>query len=129
MSKAFCTTLQNLGGDPHFEPEQNFLRSQLQHLPSCPPDLTHSDLPQLFQQRFLEILKSSKPTKRGGTDGSSLYMFHLSLEYILDWILFATNCYPPHLMPEQFSESQVFLLCKKGDKRMTNNYRPISLLS
>ena len=32
-------------------------------------------------------------------------------------------------MPPNFTESQVFLLYKRGDTRLTSNYRPISLLN
>ena len=79
ISKAFCNTLQHLGGDPSFEPDQKLLTSLLQHLPTCPDHVRSSQLPPLEEQRFIEILKRSKPSKRGGTDGSNLYMIFLSM--------------------------------------------------
>ena len=129
ISKAFCNTLQHLGGDPSFEPDQKLLTSLLQHLPTCPDHVPSSKLPPLEEQRFIEILKRSKPSKRGGTDGSNLYMIFLSPEYVRRWFLFATNFSLTHTMPPNFTESQVFLLYKKGDTRWTSNYRPISLLN
>ena len=129
ISKAFCNTLQHLGGDPSFEPDQKLLISLLQHLPTCPDRVRSSQLPPLEEQRFIDILKRSKPSKRGGTDGSNLYMIFLSPEYVRKWFLFATNFSLTHTMPQNFTESQVFLLYKKGDTRLTSNYRPISLLN
>ena len=56
-------------------------------------------------------------------------MIFLSPEYVRKWLLFATNFSLTHTMPPNFTESQVFLLWKKGDTRLTSNYRPISLLN
>ena len=81
------------------------------------------------EQRFIEILKRSKPSERGGTDGSNLYMIFLSPEHVRKWFLFATNFSLTHTMPPNFTKSQVFLLYKKGDTRLTGTYRPISLLN
>ena len=83
----------------------------------------------LDEQRFIEILNRSKPSKRGGTDGSNLYMIFLSPEYVRKWFLFATNFSLTHTMPPRFTEWQVFLLYKKGDTRLTSNHRPTSLLN
>ena len=56
-------------------------------------------------------------------------MIFLSPEYVHRWFLFATNFSLTHTMPPHFTESQVLLLYKKGDTRLTSNYRPISLLN
>ena len=129
MSQAFWNTLQQLGGDPLFTPDKTSLAPLLRHLPKCPDQVPDSQLPPLDDKTFHEILKGSKPSKRGGTDGSNLYMIFLSPEHVRNWFLFATNFSLTHTMISHFTESQVFLLYKKGDTRITSNYRPISLLN
>ena len=128
MAQAFCNTLQQLRGDPLFEPDEMSLASLLRHLPKCPDQVPDSQLPPLDEKIFHDILKGSKPSKRGGTDGSNLYIIFLSPEYVRKWLLFATNFSLTHTMPSHFTESQVFLLYKKKDTQITSNYRPISLL-
>ena len=129
ISKAFCNTLQHLGGNPSFVPDQKLLTSLLQHLPTCPDHVRNSQLPPLDEQRFIEILKMFKGSKRGGSDGSNLYMTFLAPEYVRKWFLFATNFSLTHTMPPHFTVWPVFLLYKKGDTRLTSNYRPLSLLN
>ena len=73
---------------------------------------------------ILNMLKSLDANKTHGHDDIPKVNF----ETIKTWKFFE-NCLRTRLFPDQLKQANVATIYKKGDKQLTENYRPVSLLS
>ena len=79
---------------------------------------------------ILNILKSLDANKAHGHDDISIRMLKLSQKSILKPLkLILENCLKTRLFPDQWKKANVVPIHKKGDKQLTENYRPVSLLT
>ena len=78
---------------------------------------------------ILNILKSLDANKAHGHDDISIRMLKLTQKSILKPLkLIFENCLRTRLFPDQWKKANVVPIHKKGDKQLTEYYRPVSLL-
>ena len=78
---------------------------------------------------ILNMVKSLDANKAHGHDDISVRMLKLSQKSILKPLkLIFENCLRTSLFPDQLKQAKVVPIYKKGDKQLTENYRPVSLL-
>ena len=79
---------------------------------------------------ILNILKSFNANKAHGHDDISIRMLKLSQKSILKPLkLIFEICLRTRLFPDQWKKANVVPIHKKDDKQLTENYRPVFLLS
>ena len=113
ISSQFCTTISSLGGPENFSPPTATLHSLLSSLPQCLPSTQHQPLPSISDQFFEDALKKAKPTKRGGSDNSNLYIISICPEPIRHWFLQKANKHLHAPPPPSLAPVSTFLLYKK----------------
>ena len=127
ISNIFSNTLLHLGGDPSFLPPDNLGRDLFQHTPSCPPEVTSQPLRPIEWLQFTKYISRAKPTKAGGCDSTSAYIFHCAPEAMQKFFLHVCNLHLNSPIPPRWLKANVVLLFKKKDPELPTNYRPIAL--
>ena len=128
ISNIFSDTLLHLGGDPSFLPPPDLERDFLQHTPSCPPEVTSQPLPPIEWCQFTKYIPRAKPTKAGGCDSTSGYVFHCAPEPMQKFIWHVCNLHLNPPIRPRWLNANVVLLSKRGDPELLTNYRPLALL-
>ena len=78
---------------------------------------------------IINIIRSLSVGKAHGHDNISIRMLKICDSAIVEplSILF-NNCLNQSIFPDIWERSNIFLIHKKGDKQIINNYRPVPLL-
>ena len=77
-----------------------------------------------------KIIKSLKTKTSYGYDETPIKTLKLSTPFIISPLTYICNKpLSSGVFPERLNYATIELVCKKGDKLLTKNYRPISLLT
>lgn len=89
-----------------------------------------SDNPNILHSEVKKAIDTQKEEKAAGPDGIHNEILKHSKE-VLTLVLteMFNKVISTEIIPQQWTESNIILLYKKGDKHDIGNYRPISLMS
>ncbi|CAH0717940.1 unnamed protein product, partial [Brenthis ino] len=89
-----------------------------------------SNIPTILQAEVEKAIDTQKADKTPGPDGISNEILRQGKEVLTPVLTdMFNNIISTEIIPQQWTESNIILLYKKGDKHEIGNYRPISLMS
>lgn len=89
-----------------------------------------SNIPNILQAEVEKAIDTQKADKSPGPDGISNEILKHGKEVLAPVLTdMFNNILNTEIIPQQWTESSIILLFKKGDKHEIGNYRPISLMS
>ena len=99
-------------------------------LPGSQTYITESKLSSLqFEDKDIKIIKSLNINKAHGHDDISIRILKIcDLPIIKSLSIVFRNCINNSTFPDLCKKSNICPIHKKGDKQISNNYRPVSLL-
>lgn len=109
---------------------KNIFRCTDIQIPTLIERTDEPEIPNILSSEILQIINSLKNNKCPGSDKITYEQIKLNGDVLLPLLstLFNKILYTEHI-PEQWKESIIILLHKKGNRNEITNYRPISLIT